>query len=77
MTNTEKYNKIFSELFSLAEDCDKAEYNKTFGWDSIGHMSLMTEIEDTFDVLLDPEDIIKFKSYNLGKEILAGYGVDI
>ena len=45
-------------------------------WDSVAHLSLISELEDAFDVMFDSEDILHYGSYENGKKILAGYGVD-
>lgn len=79
MTNLDKYNAIFIEIFQTQESLLNADFNANSidQWDSICQLSLVTNMEDTFDVMLDPEDIIGFKSYELGKSILAKYGVII
>ncbi len=40
-------------------------------WDSVGHMQLVAELEDAFDIMMDTDDIIDLSSYEKGKEILA------
>ena len=45
-------------------------------WDSFLHLTLISELEDGFDVLFDSEDILNFGGYSNGKKILAKYGVD-
>ena len=45
--------------------------------DSVGHMELITLIEETFDLLLDTEDILSFTSYERGIEILKKYSVEL
>lgn len=76
MNNLERYNKIFAETFnvdlSLLNDDFKSETVSI--WDSVSQLSLVTSLEDEFDVMLDSEDILDFKSYALGKEILSKYG---
>ena len=44
---------------------------------SVGHMGLMSELEDLFSIELDADDIIDFSSYEVGKEILKKYEVDV
>lgn len=79
MTNIEKYEKVFINCFSV----DKSQLDEKFGyesvtdWDSIGHMGMITELEDTFDIMMDTDDIIDFSSYDRGKEILKKYNVEI
>ena len=46
-------------------------------WDSVGHMGMIAELEETFDILLETDDIIDFSSYTKGIEILAKYKVSI
>ena len=53
------------------------EYNKVDAWDSIGHMELIAEIEDTFGIVMDGDDIIDFSSYEKGMELLAKYDIQI
>lgn len=46
-------------------------------WDSIGHMNLISMLEETFDIFFENEDIMNLVSYAAGKEILEKYGVFI
>ena len=77
MTNLEKYNQIFAEVFSV----DVTQLGPNFdsqnvdGWDSVRQLSLTTAVEDAFDIMLDAEDIIDFNSYENGKAILAKYEI--
>ena len=59
---------------SLNEDLS---YQSIQDWDSIGHLGLIAELEDVFDISLETDDIIDFSSYEKGKEILAKYGVRV
>ena len=78
MTNLEKYNKAFETGLELSEDMINfdLEYQKVKNWDSVGHMSLVAELEDAFDIMMDTDDIIDFSSYKKGMEILSKYGVE-
>lgn len=77
MTNLEKLNGIFCEVFSVDASALDANFdNKTVdGWDSVRQLSLTTAVEDTFDIMLDPEDILDFTSYENAKAILAKYEI--
>jgi acyl carrier protein len=77
MTNLEKYNQIFAEVFSVKESQLGADFDSQHvdGWDSVRQLSLTTAIEDTFYIMLDAEDIIDFNSYEKGKAILAKYEI--
>lgn len=79
MMNIEKYNQAFMETFEIAEDkLEGLMYQDIEAWDSVGHMSLIGRLEDTFDIMMDTDDIIDFNSYEKGKELLAKaeYGVE-
>ena len=54
---------------------EKLEYNGIPEWDSIGHMTLMSGLEEAFNISIETDDIIDFSSYNKGKEILKKYNV--
>lgn len=80
MTDLEKYTKVFVETFSVsAEEAKGLKYQDIEAWDSVGHMGLIAALEDTFDIMLDTDDIIDFNSFEKGKEILAKaeYGVKL
>ena len=78
MTNLEKYNCVFIEIFEVhAEVLPSLAYQGIAQWDSVGHMRLMAEIESLFSVMLDTEDIVGFSSYEMGKEILRKHGVEL
>jgi len=78
MTNLEKYNKIFMDSFAVPEDqLETLEYQGVPAWDSVGHMGMVAEIEDAFDIMMEMDDIIDFNSYAKGKELLKKYDVEI
>ena len=54
---------------------DKIKYNDIPEWDSIGHMTLMSELEEEFKISMETDDIIEFSSYKKGMEILKKYKV--
>ena len=78
MTNIEKYINAFVEALEVKVDqVEGLEYQAIGEWDSVGHMALVSAIEEAFDIMMDTEDIIDFSSYEKGKEILSGnYGVE-
>ena len=78
MTNLEKYIQIFKTVFEIEESKLKdLEYQGIKDWDSVGHMSLISEIEDCFDIMLDTDDIIELSTFEKGKEILKKYDIEI
>lgn len=78
MNNLEKYNKAFMESLDVEEDQLKGlQYQDVPAWDSVGHMGLISELEDTFDIQLETDDIVDFNSYEKGIELLKKYDVII
>lgn len=79
MEKLKTYQKVFCEIFEVPEEIldDDFSANKFEKWDSVLQLSLVTQIEDAFDVMLEPEDIINFKSYVEGISILNKYDVNI
>ncbi len=77
MTNLEKLNSIFCEVFSVDAEVLNGQFDNQSvdSWDSIHQLTLTSAVEDTFDIMLDPEDIIMFTSYENVKEVLKKYEV--
>ena len=72
----EKYNKAFMVAFDFKDESlvsADLKYESIDEWDSIGHMGLIAELEDAFDISIEMDDIIDFSSYEKGKEILTKY----
>ena len=78
MNNKQKYDQAFIVTFSIDESKldDKLEYNTIPEWDSVGHMGLIAELEEVFDIMMEMDDIIDFSSYKKGFELIAKYGVE-
>lgn len=78
MTNLEKYNQVFCDTLELTEDkLAGLKYQAVPLWDSVGHMTLVANLEDAFDIMMETDDIIDLSSYEKGKEILKKYEVEI
>ena len=79
MENINKYDSVFIEVFSVSKDQlnEDLKYNSIQEWDSVGHMGMIAGLEDTFDIVMDMDDIIDFSSYEVGKNILKKYDVTI
>ncbi len=78
MSNEDQYKKTFSKALSISEDFDeKLKYNEIPEWDSIGHMTLISELEEVFKVNFETDDIVDFSSFLKGKEILKKYGINL
>ena len=77
--NMEKYVESFKNGLMIDESVivEELEYQSIDEWDSVGHMELIAELEETFDIALDADDIINFSSFKVGIDILKKYGVEI
>ena len=64
--------EIFLESLDIKEDKfnEGLKYNEIPEWDSIGHMSLISAIEEKFSITMETDDIIDFNSFQKGQEIL-------
>ena len=72
MSNSEKYLNAFVEVLGITEEeAADLTYQGVESWDSVGHMSLISALEEAFDIMMDTDDIIDFSSFEKGKEILA------
>ncbi len=78
MTNLEKYKLSFITAFELDEgysELDDLEYQSIDEWDSVGHMGLIAELEESFGIMLEMDDIVDMSSFKKGIEILEKNGV--
>lgn len=79
MTNEDKLKDAFVEALDVEAadiDWDTLKYRGIEQWDSVAHMRLVGEIEDTFDVMLETEQVIDMSSYRVAKEMLIEMGVE-
>ena len=78
MNNKQKYDQAFIESFSISESAldDNLIYNSIPEWDSVGHMGMISELEDVFEIMMEMDDIIDFSSYKKGFELLSKYEVE-
>tara|TARA_B100000768_G_C11077396_1_gene289266 strand:+ start:378 stop:614 length:237 start_codon:yes stop_codon:yes gene_type:complete len=77
MDNKKKYKEVFIESLAInsAAFNEDIKYNDIPEWDSIGHMTLMSGLEDAFKISLETDDVIEFSSYKVGVDILKKYKV--
>ncbi len=73
MNNREKYVEAFVEGLEIDASLVKEglEYQSIPEWDSVGHMGLISALEDAFDIEMDTDDIIDLSSFEKGMEILT------
>ena len=79
MTNVEKLSGIFTSVFGVDASALTSDFTRenVAHWDSVRQLSLTNGIEDAFDIMLDPEDIIGCTSYDNAKAVLTKYDIDV
>jgi acyl carrier protein len=79
MTDREKFDKIFVETFKVkvSDLSDEFSTDTVANWDSVTQLSLVTAMEDEFDVMLDSEDILDFNSYKKAVVIMGKYDISL
>ena len=76
--NLQIYNEAFLKIFNIEDQqLENLKYQSVETWDSVGHMALVAELEENFDIEMDIDDIIEFSDYLKGKEILKKYNVNL
>jgi acyl carrier protein len=77
--NLGKYDLLFRDVFGLNQDQLNSSllYQSVPSWDSVGHMEMISRLEESFEINMEMDDIIDFSSYEEGKKILSKYGINI
>ena len=77
MSNENKYKDIFIKSLAIDDKKfnEKIQYNEIPEWDSIGHMTLISGLEEEFKITMDTDDIVDFGSFKKGFDILSKYGI--
>lgn len=79
MTNLEKLNGVFCEVFLVDATAlgDGFDNQHVDGWDSVRQLSLASSLEDAFDIMLDPVDILELTSYENARSMLGKYEITL
>lgn len=80
MTNLGKLNKVLYDVFDIknSEDIkDDLSPDDIENWDSLGHVELVTSLEESFDISLEVVDISRMYTIGGIKKILEKYGIQI
>ena len=75
MTLDESLRQVFHEVFGVDGIDSESSPNVVDGWDSMGHLNLVSALESTFHIVLSTTDIIGMENVSCIKEILRRYGV--
>lgn len=72
MNNLELLNEAFMSSFEVSDnELENLAYKSIDLWDSVGQMTLIASIEDSFDIMIESEDIMDINSYKAAKKILT------
>ena len=78
MSKISKLNQAFISSFQIDESqLPGLKYQAIPAWDSVGHMSLISALEESFDIMIDTDDVIDLSSYEKSKEIVEKYGIEL
>lgn len=77
MNNLQKLKYAFSKGLSISIDDvqEDLSYLEIVEWDSMSHLFLVKEIEDTFDIVIETEDILEMNSFKNIKEVLGKFKI--
>jgi acyl carrier protein len=62
---------------SSSSDFEQLAYGQQKEWDSVGHMALVAELEERFDIMLDTDEVVGMSSYPVALDILRGHGIEV
>jgi len=67
-----RLQEAFQTALDLPPDTDWSSlaYAQHEHWDSLGHMALVAEIEEAFDIMMETDDVIAMSSYPVAVELL-------
>ncbi len=79
MFTKKKYKEIFSTSLNVDQEKinENLKYNEIEEWDSIGHMTLISTLEEEYKISFETDDIIDFSSFSKGIEILKKYNINV
>lgn len=73
-----KIESIFSDVFLIPQDTidDSMRLENISGWDSLSHMTLITRLEEEYEVQLTGDEIADMKTVGDARRFLEGHGAD-
>ncbi len=78
MSNEATLKAAFAEGLGISVDevdWDTLEYRGIPQWDSVAHMQVVAEIEDSFEIMMEIDDVVGMSSFVVTKKILGKYDV--
>ncbi len=75
MSSDDKIVAVFAKVLGLPEDeiVDELRYSSIPQWDSIAHMSVIADLEDAYDIMIDMDDVVDMNTVGKAREIIAKY----
>jgi len=70
----DKIDSLFRSAMRLDKSFvlqDPMSFDEVPGWDSVGHMNLVAEMESRFGITLDMEEIVTMDSVKSVRELVA------
>jgi len=66
---------VFKKALELDDDIDSSTlvYNETKNWDSLAHMNIIAALEESFDCMLEMDDILDMSNFSKAVEIMKKY----
>jgi acyl carrier protein len=79
MNTTAQLHSVFSRAFEIPVETinDELEYQGIAEWDSMSHLVLVEELERTYNISIDMEDILDMGSVEKIKSLLKKHGFEI
>lgn len=76
-STNKKLKTILAKILLIDESkiSDKMSRNKVKEWDSMAHLMLISELESTFEVTLDDDDIMEIQTVADIKNALKKFGI--
>jgi acyl carrier protein len=76
-TSTEKLDNVFRVVFNLPANHDVTTVSKQTqkNWDSLAHVTLVSAVENEFDVTIDTIESLRLTSYDAVRQLLDDRGV--
>jgi acyl carrier protein len=67
-----RLQEAFQTALDLPPDTEwqSLAYGQHEHWDSLGHMALVAEIEEAFDIMMETDDVIALSSYPVAIDLL-------
>lgn len=79
MNTTQTLQDIIAAALSIPAEqvTDDLSYQSIPEWDSVSHIYLITELEATFNITIDTDEVLEMSSVEKVKETLRKHNIEI